>query len=1238
MSVKTSLPAEQQVAGGNYGIIVQAQYYNAAYKNQEVQSDDDLVTRTYILDVNNMQGQPYKYIVKNRQYTIFAIDGNNLKSIQSIEAFCNGFPVTKENQPNDIFLSDFELEFMEPLTETELEGGSLKILTPNGAYFKSSNDDTIYLQAELKIKGKKVNFNSQNVDFYWFIKDTTVTSSDNENFSSYAGAGWRCLNQHTTYNGVTKFTPEGYRKDLRPTMAPNEVNTFKCVAVTNNTTFSGIINIENKAATNSIEIVSSAGTKFYFDTGVTTLTCNVITDVTTPLVYHWGYRSADETLVTVEDQSKSIEVRISEATNLVTYECTVTSMGTYIGAAAITLTNGTSEKEYTLIINNGTQVFKYNEYGVSPTNKASDEPIIIPSLSFDIYNDQGQIVTPRSDTEKIKMCDIKWVWPDEDYTMLQHKTFDLVDDLVINPTNNGNLLRHVLKNAANLTFEIKNRYDADATDNTIRLEVSFQGHNLVASTNFTFVKEGENGTNGTKYISKIVPFNNKYEKIYLENNNIYGWYRDIDKVYNVATGEEKITEKYNFTRISTNQPLKAQLWDGNAAPLYDSRTNTTLAPELTWEMVDIGRDTIHNAEISSNGILAPRSYNNVSTVIKTTIETNELSQQAKNYYATYPLDIARTPNSNIHAIVTGGFRECMYNNDGTRSSFSSKPFELRIFKDGVEQIVDNSRISWYTSWYTNRKNTQLQGQNGVEINPPSVYDSETTNNYIVATYSDNDGDYTIILSIYLYLNRYGLAAMNDWDGTSIKINEEGDQYILAPQIGAGQKDSSNRFTGITMGKSFNANGNGQREIGLMGFASGQRSIFLDAETGKAQFGLPGHGQITLAPYHYGAAPAGSIFSWGFYNHDTTGRPVSEAKSGLLIDLETPTIRFGSGDFEVDANGHLTAKGGGTIAGWEISDDSLSSQDKNTILYSKGTGENVERISVGKQKFVIYADGSFKAANNNFKVDKTGKITSTSGTIGGWNISKTELKGGNVTLKSSGEINVNNAFIVHNNGSFEAANNNFKVNSNGKITSTSGTIGGWNIGANSLSNNSISIDASNGISCGSNWSISNAGKANFNDITAKSNFTIGDGANSWTGGAYGGTMNLVKGILGNTSNIVSAASGIKYAAGQLMCGTVLADDGTTLAKYIPNLVVDNLVARKSLTVNGKWVFNGGGYFYNDFAVFANAAFGKNVSIVGDLIAGGQNGKTVKVVFSDNTWLEFNKGVLTGGRDHNGNNIN
>jgi len=95
MNVRTALPTEQQVSGGNYGLIVQAKYYNTAYKSQDVQSDADLVTRTYVLDVNNMQGQPYKYTLKNRQYAIFSIDGDNLKEISDIQVFCTGFPVTK---------------------------------------------------------------------------------------------------------------------------------------------------------------------------------------------------------------------------------------------------------------------------------------------------------------------------------------------------------------------------------------------------------------------------------------------------------------------------------------------------------------------------------------------------------------------------------------------------------------------------------------------------------------------------------------------------------------------------------------------------------------------------------------------------------------------------------------------------------------------------------------------------------------------------------------------------------------------------------------------------------------------------------------------------------------------------------------------------------------------------------------------------------------------------------------
>lgn len=1090
MNVKTSLPSEQQVSGGNYGIILQAKYYNSAYKNQQVQSENDLITRTYVLDVNNMQGQPYKYTLKNRQYAIFSIDGDNLKEITDIQAFCTGFPVTKTDQPSDIFLSDFELEFMEPLTSTELNGSSLKILTPKGAYLTSANDDTKYLQAELKIKGKKVNYQAQTVKFYWFIKDTTVKASSSTKYSSYAGQGWRCLNQYQTYNGVTQFIAQGYTKSLMPSMVPAKINTFKCVAVYDDTTLSAIIDIENKVSTTSISISSSAGTQFYFDTGKTTLKCNVVTTLPN-LTYQWAYRTGGAAALTYVNQnpvvSNSIDITIAQATETITYECTVLTNTSYLGVATITLTNGVPQNEYTLVINNGTQVFKYDEYGVSPASNSAEKPITIPTLTFDIYNDQGQLVTPSSAEEIVKSCDIKWIWPDEDFTMLQHGTFDLTEDLIVNPTTNGNLLRYVLTNSSSLAFEVANRYDIDATDNNIRLEVNFQGHALVASTNFTFTKDGELGTNGTEYISRLVPFRDIYDQVYLENGHIQTWYDTISKSYDAETGKYTNVDTYVFTQASINRPLRAQMWNGNASALYDSQTNTSsIDADLSWQMVDVGKNTTHNAEVSAQGVITHTGYNNVSTVVKSIISTSELSQLAKKYYATYPLTVVKTPNNTLHAIVAGGYTQCMYNSDGTRGNFNTKPFTLRIFTGAAQKVLDISKISWYTSWYTDKKNTALAGQNGVQIEPPAVYDSQTTNNYIVVTYSDDDGDYKVIISVHLYLNRYGLSAMNDWDGTSVKINSEGDQYILAPQIGAGEKGDDNSFTGITMGKSFGVDGNSSDpQIGLMGFKDGVRSIFLDAQTGRAMFGAANSSQIVVSPEKYGVAPSGSIYSWNYYNCDRTGKPTSKRNAGMLIDLDQPSITFGSGNFTVNSSGHLTAKGGGSIAGWQISDTVLRSSDGGTALYSSGD----KRLSV-RDKFIVYSDGRFSASNNKFSVDAEGNITATGGTIGGWNIGSSTLQGGGTTLNSNGTITCVNL-----------------------QASTSGKIGGWTINSSNLQGGNISLNA-NGSIVGPSWNITTGGVATFTDVRISSGNTTSTldwGSNFKVDGA--GNMTALSGNIG-----------------------------------------------------------------------------------------------------------------------------
>jgi len=55
----------------------------------------------------------------------------------------------------------------------------------------------------------------------------------------------------------------------------------------------------------------------------------------------------------------------------------------------------------------------------------------------------------------------------------------------------------------------------------------------------------------------------------------------------------------------------------------------------------------------------------------------------------------------------------------------------------------------------------------------------------------------------MYLDTYGNEAINGWDGTSISLGKDkagnDNGTILAPQIGAGIKNSDNTFSGVIMG-------------------------------------------------------------------------------------------------------------------------------------------------------------------------------------------------------------------------------------------------------------------------------------------------------------------------------------------------------------------------------------------------------------------------------------------------------
>lgn len=119
----------------------------------------------------------------------------------------------------------------------------------------------------------------------------------------------------------------------------------------------------------------------------------------------------------------------------------------------------------------------------------------------------------------------------------------------------------------------------------------------------------------------------------------------------------------------------------------------------------------------------------------------------------------------------------------------------------------------------------------------------------------------------------------------------------------------------------------------------------------------------------------------------------------------------------------------TVGGWDNEDESglqkvetssFARLGGNTYAFSAGTISS----SAETAKFSVDYTGALVATDATI----TGKITATSGAIGGWNIS------GNNLVSSNGSI---------------SAGSNFSVSSSGVLTAKSGSIGGFTINSNSL---------------------------------------------------------------------------------------------------------------------------------------------------------------------------------------------
>lgn len=226
---------------------------------------------------------------------------------------------------------------------------------------------------------------------------------------------------------------------------------------------------------------------------------------------------------------------------------------------------------------------------------------------------------------------------------------------------------------------------------------------------------------------------------------------------------------------------------------------------------------------------------------------------------------------------------------------------------------------------------------------------------------------------------------------------------------------------------------------------------------------------------------------------------------------------GNGTFHVDKNGNLIASSA-TVQGI-IKADSGYIGGKNGFIIKDG------KIYSGKDSFssvnngvYIGIDGISLGKNNLFHVNSEGYLVSTSGTIGGFDITDKYLANRTTSLAGA-----NNSVYLGTDGI--SLGTTFKVTKSGALTSTSGTIGGWTINANKLSASGIDVYSGGYITAtNGNWRINADGTATFKNvyITGVQN-----------GSKFGNISLSDKGTYGNFNNGFAAESSFGLKGGALI---------------------------------------------------------------------------------------------------------
>lgn len=289
-----------------------------------------------------------------------------------------------------------------------------------------------------------------------------------------------------------------------------------------------------------------------------------------------------------------------------------------IGTETIRLTNAAGNNlKYTLQIVNGDRVFSYDEDGLLTTG------VQYLPLSFKLINQQGTVLfdssNENSGNENINLTTLapKWRFPYKE-TLLnvfyRPESENMSENDIICYKNNNT---YVVKNQPFFNYKVSDNFNVNYKDNNIiELEVQFDNSVISASTNFSFIKQGEMGTNGTDYnlLIRDMNYDQNYKPILADDNlstfvdiitDENGTEIDEEETYIIGPSNRHLNNVYLYATHCYENDIN---WD-------PSQSGATAIEDSGTDITNIGNDNVRyvNLQFSGNptedrqGIIGQRS-------------------------------------------------------------------------------------------------------------------------------------------------------------------------------------------------------------------------------------------------------------------------------------------------------------------------------------------------------------------------------------------------------------------------------------------------------------------------------------------------------------------------------------------------------------------------------------------------------------------------------------------------------